>query len=224
MPDGQLHFLRRRLGQEVVGGVGLFQTGQKFLHGKVFGRQDERGELRFADLLGFQRFPGVNPFLLERGQVGGQLRRMVPGVEKKNRGVMFIRIGGMIHRNDRERHLALRQTLVVGEMNPPMPLQRRRRVALPLAGELIPERLDRRVAPQPAHGRIGQDGQRLAGVRDRHHHHRVLGQQLLRRRFRGADIGDAQQRGQQAKAGNIHGQQHRRQSAEVVLRRWGGSR
>ena len=153
LAKGQLHFFRRRLGQHAFQGVvGVGQAGQKLAHRKVIGRHHQGGEFGLADFLGFERFPGLDPFLPDRRQVRGQLRGVVPGVEKKNRGVMPVGIGGMIHRDNREGDLALGQSLVVGEMDAQLAFQRLHRGGLQPGLEFILEGLDRRIAPQTAQG------------------------------------------------------------------------
>ncbi len=110
---------------------------------------------------------------------------------------MFVRLGGMIHGNEREGHLAAGQSLVVGEMDSQLALQGRNRGGLQLGVEFVLEGLEQGVAPHPAHRGIGQNLQRLAGVRDGHNHHSVFGQQLLRGRFGGDGGPGAQQQGRE---------------------------
>ena len=104
LAEGQLHFLRRRFGQEVVGGRWC-RSGRA----EVFRRERSSDVIiKVANSVSrifsvFSVFPASIHFFLTARQVGGQLRGMVPGVKKKNRGVMFLRVGGMVHRNDRRK-------------------------------------------------------------------------------------------------------------------------
>ena len=77
LADGQFDFMGRGLGEKVVNVIGVGQVGEKFLEGKILGGQHEGGELDLADFLGFEGFAGVNPFLLQGGEIGGELRGMV---------------------------------------------------------------------------------------------------------------------------------------------------